>query len=71
MTDMSPEQAERMRLMFKKFNVLMLMMWRLGLGSWVNSWPEYGGRIFVVSHKGRKSGLQRRTPLNYAIIDRF
>jgi deazaflavin-dependent oxidoreductase (nitroreductase family) len=69
MTDMSPEQTERMRQMFKKFNKFMLAMWRLGLGSWVNSWPEYGGRIFVVSHKGRTSGLQRRTPLNYAIIE--
>ena len=69
MADMSPEQAERMRQMFKKFNKFMLSMWRLGLGSWVNVWPEYGGRIFVVSHTGRKTGLQRRTPLNYAIID--
>lgn len=66
---MSPEQAERMRQMFKKFNKFMLAMWSLGLGSWVNAWPEYGGRIFVVSHKGRVSGLQRRTPLNYAIIN--
>ena len=68
-TDMTPEQAEGMRQMFKKFNKFMLSMWRLGLGSWVNAWPEYGGQIFVISHTGRKSGLQRRTPLNYAIID--
>jgi deazaflavin-dependent oxidoreductase (nitroreductase family) len=68
-TDMTPEQAERLRQNFKKLNKFMLSMWRLGLGSWLNFWPEYGGRIFVVSHTGRKSGLQRWTPLNYAIID--
>jgi deazaflavin-dependent oxidoreductase (nitroreductase family) len=27
------------------------------------------GRILVLVHKGRKSGLVRRTPLNYAVVD--
>ena len=47
----------------------MMLMWRLGLGSWVNIWPAVIGRIMVITHKGRISGLSRYTPVNYAIID--
>ena len=62
------KQEEELRQFFKGFNRFMLYMWRLGLGKWVNAWPERGGQIMVLSHIGRKSGLQRRTPLNYALI---
>jgi deazaflavin-dependent oxidoreductase (nitroreductase family) len=54
---------------FKYFNRSMLLLWRLGLGRWVNSWPSVGGRILVLTTVGRKSGRLRRTPLNYAIVD--
>jgi deazaflavin-dependent oxidoreductase (nitroreductase family) len=54
---------------FKYFNRFMLLLWRLGLGAWLNVWPEVGGRIMVVTHTGRKSGLRRRTPVNYALVD--
>ncbi|HEX9012871.1 MAG TPA: nitroreductase family deazaflavin-dependent oxidoreductase [Anaerolineaceae bacterium] len=54
---------------FKQFNRFMLLLWRLGLGSWVNIWPEVGGQILVLTHKGRKSGALRRTPVNYAVVD--
>jgi len=54
---------------FKYLNKFMLGMWRLGLGTWVNAWPEVGGRIMVITHTGRKSGLRRHTPVNYAIVD--
>jgi deazaflavin-dependent oxidoreductase (nitroreductase family) len=47
----------------------MLLVWRLGLGGWVNAWPEWGGRIMVLTHLGRRSGLRRRTPVNYALLD--
>ena len=47
----------------------MLLMWRLGLGKWINMWPSVGGRIMVISHTGRKTGLRRRTPVNYALIN--
>ncbi len=60
---------EKLRQGFKYFNRFMLMMWRLGLGPWVNAWPEVGGRIMVITHTGRKSGLRRRTPVNYALVD--
>ncbi len=54
---------------FKQFNKFMLLMWRLGLGPWINFWPEGMGRIMVITHIGRKSGLKRQTPVNYAIVN--
>ncbi|MBI4514399.1 MAG: nitroreductase family deazaflavin-dependent oxidoreductase [Deltaproteobacteria bacterium] len=59
---------ERLRRGFKYFNRFMLLLWRLGLGAWVNAWPALGGRIMVLVHTGRRSGRRRFTPLNYAII---
>jgi deazaflavin-dependent oxidoreductase (nitroreductase family) len=66
-TDMSTE--EMIRQGFKYFNRFMLLMWRLGLGPWVNAWPDVLGRIMVITHTGRKTGLSRRTPVNYAEVD--
>ncbi|MFN8497909.1 MAG: nitroreductase family deazaflavin-dependent oxidoreductase [Anaerolineae bacterium] len=65
---LSPTE-ELVRQAFKRFNLFMLLLWRLGLGGWVNVWPSVGGRIMVLTHTGRKSGLRRRTPVNYAEID--
>lgn len=60
---------EKMVQFFKQFNQFMLMLWRLGLGPWINFWPKVVGRIMVITHIGRKSGLKRQTPVNYAIVD--
>ena len=60
---------EKLRAFFKQFNHFMLLMWRLGLGPWINMWPEVAGRIMVIAHTGRKSGQRRLTPVNYAIIE--
>lgn len=60
---------EILRQGFKLFNRFMLLMWRLGLGSFINIWPSVGGRIMVLAHTGRKSGLLRRTPVNYALVN--
>ena len=60
---------ENIRQIFKQFNCFMVLMWRLGLGRFINCWPAGFGRILVLTHTGRKSGLRRRTPLNYAIVD--
>lgn len=54
---------------FKYFNKFMLFMWRLGWGQWINWSPKYGGRIMVLTHTGRKTGLARQTPVNFAIHD--
>jgi len=53
---------------FKIFNHFMIAMWRLGFGGWINFWPSVVGRIMVIKHYGRRSGLVRRTPLNYAQV---
>jgi deazaflavin-dependent oxidoreductase (nitroreductase family) len=62
-------QLEFGRKAFRSFNHFMLLLWRLGLGPWLSLWPAVGGRIMVLLHTGRKSGLQHRTPTNYAIVD--
>ena len=69
MTTINPQLEEQLRQGFKYFNKFMLLMWRLGLGRWVNFWPEVGGQIMVLTHTGRKTGLKRRTPVNYALVD--
>ncbi len=65
----SQELNETWRKGFRLVNPFMVTMFRLGLGEWVNSSPKTGGRIMVLTHTGRKSGLARRTPVNYAIVD--
>jgi deazaflavin-dependent oxidoreductase (nitroreductase family) len=69
MTITNPETENALRLTFKRFNPFMILLFRLGLRQWVNIWPKVGGRIMVITHIGRKSGLRRRTPVNYAPID--
>ena len=59
---------QRLRRIFKSVNRFMLLLWRLGLGSWMK-WPELSGAIMVIKHTGRKTGLTRYAPVNYAIVD--
>lgn len=54
---------------FKQLNQIMVAAWRLGLGNMINGWPKVGGRIMVLTTVGRKTGLFRRTPVNYAWAD--
>ena len=63
------ELEVKLRQAFKQLNKFMLLMWRLGIGPWINIWPQGIGRIMVLVHKGRVSGLKRQTPVNYTIID--
>ncbi|MFQ5343399.1 MAG: nitroreductase family deazaflavin-dependent oxidoreductase [Anaerolineae bacterium] len=69
MTIADPRIEEGLRQGFKYLNRFMLLMWRLGLGSWINFWPDVGGRIMVIIHTGRKTGIRRHTPVNYAVVD--
>lgn len=64
---LSPADAA-LRQGFKYGNRFMLLLWRLGLQRWGMSNP-YSGYIMVLTHTGRKSGLLRRTPVNFAEID--
>ena len=68
MTSSISSLDDSLRQGFKYFNRLMLFMWRLGLGKFINLWPPVIGRIMVITHTGRKTGARRQTPVNYAII---
>ncbi len=69
MDAVSQDVEIKIRQAFKKFNPFMIWLWRLGFRRWVNAWPSVGGRIMVITHTGRKSGLRRQTPVNYAEVD--
>ena len=58
----------RLRQVFRGFNRFMLLLWRLGLGAWGNG-TSFGGSVMVIKHTGRRTGLQRQTPVNYTIVD--
>lgn len=66
--DMDPRLAAFLRRFFRWLNRFMIFMWRLGLGIWLND-ARTSGQIMVITHIGRKSGLRRQTPVNYAIVD--
>ena len=67
MTTANPQGEELLRQMFKFGNRFMVLFFRLGLGNWGNR-PETS-QVMVLVHRGRKSGLVRRTPVNYAIVE--
>lgn len=69
MTTIDANLEEKLRQGFRLFNPYMILMWRLGLGRWLNAYPDVLGRYMVIVHTGRKSGLKRYTPVNYAEID--
>lgn len=54
---------------FRQLNKFMVLMYRTGLGRSLNAWPAVGGRILVIRHTGRTSGLARFTPVNFAVVD--
>jgi deazaflavin-dependent oxidoreductase (nitroreductase family) len=47
----------------------MVFLLKIGLGWTMNIWPAVSGRILVIKHRGRKSGKEYLTPVNYAIVD--
>jgi deazaflavin-dependent oxidoreductase (nitroreductase family) len=66
---LDPQLEKQLRhVWFKQLNKFMLLMWRLGLGWMLNIWPAGFGQIMVITHTGWKSGLRRRTPVNYAQV---
>lgn len=69
MATISPRAQALLRQSFRRLNPFMVLIWRLGLGSALNCWPAVGGRIMVLLHTGRTTGLRRQTPVNYALID--
>ena len=58
-----------LRKFFHSMNRFMVWMWKTGWGKWINFWPAGLGRIMVIKHRGRRSGKEYLTPVNYAIVD--
>lgn len=63
------DSSKDTRKKFKLFNRFMLLMWKLGLGPYINAWPEVGGQIMVLNHYGRRTGKRLQTPLNFAEVN--
>ena len=68
-TNFTPEQMNTLRRVFRAGNRFMVWMWKMGWGRAINCWPAGFGRIMVIKHRGRKSGKEYLTPVNYAIVD--
>ncbi|HEX8992996.1 MAG TPA: nitroreductase/quinone reductase family protein [Anaerolineales bacterium] len=65
----APAQLQALRRFFHGLNYFMVFLWKIGMGRMINAWPAVGGRIMVIRHRGRKSGREYLTPVNYAIVD--
>lgn len=65
----TPKQLNTLRRVFHAMNHFMVWMWKMGWGKAINIWPAVIGRIMVIKHRGRKSGREYLTPVNYAIVD--
>ncbi len=68
-TKATSQQLNSLRRFFHGMNRFMVFMWKIGLGKAINVWPAVIGRIMVIKHRGRKSGKEYLTPVNYAIVD--
>lgn len=68
-TKFTPKQMDTLRKVFHSMNHFMVWMWKMGWGKAINIWPAGFGRIAVIKHRGRKSGKEYLTPVNYALID--
>ncbi len=65
-THFSREQLNGLRRAFHVLNRFMVFLWKLGLGKFINCWPAGFGRIMVIKHRGRRTGREYLTPVNYA-----
>ncbi len=68
-TNFTPKQMNTLRKVFHAGNRFMVWMWKMGWGKAINCWPAGFGRIMVIKHRGRKSGKEYLTPVNYAVVD--
>lgn len=68
-TKSTPPQMDSLRRFFHSMNRFMVWMWKRGWGKWINFWPAGLGRIMVIKHRGRKSGKEYLTPVNYAVVE--
>jgi hypothetical protein len=68
-SNFTPQQMNTLRKVFHSMNRFMVLLWKMGLGKAINIWPAGFGRIMVIKHRGRKSGKEYLTPVNYAIVE--
>ena len=68
-TKSTTKQMDSLRKGFRVMNRFMVFMWKLGMGRMVNFWPAVVGRIMVIKHRGRKSGKEYLTPVNYVPVN--
>lgn len=68
-TKTTSQQDESLRKFFHSMNRFMVWMWKIGWGRYINFWPAVVGRIMVIKHRGRRSGKEYLTPVNYAPVD--
>jgi len=66
-SNFTSKQMNNLRRAFHTVNYFMVFMWKIGLRKWINIWPAVIGRIMVIKHRGRKSGREYLTPVNYTI----
>jgi deazaflavin-dependent oxidoreductase (nitroreductase family) len=69
MTFKSPETEEKFRMGFRYLNRFMVLVFRLGLGPFLEPWPKITGSILVLVHTGRRTGRRHRAGLNFATVD--
>ena len=65
----TPKQLNTLRRVFHAMNPFMVFLLKIGLGWTMNIWPAVSGRIMVIKHRGRKSGREYLTPVNYAVVE--
>lgn len=65
----TPRQINTLRRVFRALNPFMVFLWKIGLGKAINIWPAVFGRIMVIKHRGRRSGKEYLTPVNYALVE--
>jgi deazaflavin-dependent oxidoreductase (nitroreductase family) len=65
----TPKQLNTLRRVFHAMNPFMVFMLKIGMGWTMEIMPSVSGRIMVIKHRGRKSGKEYLTPVNYAVVD--
>src|SRR5574338_801884 len=67
-TKYTPQQMRSLQKFFRAMNRMMVFFWKIGLGKTMNIWPAGFGRMMVIKHRGRRSGREYLTPVNYALV---
>ena len=69
MSTNSVEWASVCRQHMETYNEFVLLLWRLGLGQWIDKLRNVFGRTMVISHTESVSGRTYRTPVIFAEIE--